>query len=188
MPLSPPVERALSQTRAIECSCYRRADGMWDAEGHLTDVAGYDFHNDFRGTITAGTPIHDMWIRLTLDRNVEVHEVEVKMDGTPYAICPAIEAAFQKLRGLRIGAGWNRQVRELLGGVNGCIHVIDLLRPVATVGFKTVNREKRAESAGGVEDGPVDDRQPHHVNSCHALASDGLVVRERWPEFYTGPR
>ncbi|MPY71920.1 MAG: DUF2889 domain-containing protein [Alphaproteobacteria bacterium] len=183
MPLSPPVERTHSQTRAIECSCYRRADGMWDVEGHLTDVAGYAFDNAFRGTIHAGTPIHDMWVRLTLDENVEIREVEVKMDGVPYEICPAIEAAFQKLKGLRIGGGWNRKLRELLGGAQGCIHVVDLLRPVATVGFKTVNREKRA---GGIGETPVDDRQPYHVNSCHALASDGPIVRDRWPQFYTG--
>ena len=188
MPLSPPVERTHSQTRTMTCACYRRTDGMWDAEGHLTDVAGYAFENEWRGTIEPGTPIHDMWVRLTLDRNVEIREVEVKMDGTPYAVCPGIEAAFQKLVGERIGGGWNRRLRELLGGVQGCIHVVDLLRPVATVGFKTVNREKRAvaQAAGEVGEAPVDDRQPYHVNSCHALASDGPIVRDRWPDFYTG--
>ena len=29
-------------------------------------------------------------------------------------------------------------------------------------------------------------RKPRIIDSCHAYASDGLVVKEAWPEFYTG--
>lgn len=25
------------------------------------------------------------------------------------------------------------------------------------------------------------------IDSCHAYASDGAVVRRRWPDLYTGP-
>ena len=83
MPLSPPVTREPIQTRSMECACFRRTDGLWDVEGHLTDVAAYDFPNYYRGIIHAGEPIHDMWIRLTLDENVEIRAVEVRMDGVP---------------------------------------------------------------------------------------------------------
>ena len=68
MPLSPNVDRDPIHTRAIECKSYRRSDGLWDIEGHLTDVKAYPFLNDFRGEVKAGEPLHDMWIRLTVDR------------------------------------------------------------------------------------------------------------------------
>jgi hypothetical protein len=185
MPLSSPVEREPVQTRKMECACFRRSDGMWDVEGRLTDVAAYSFPNYFRGMIPAGEPIHDMWIRLTLDASVEIREVEVKMDGVPYEGCPGIAAAFGRLKGLRIGPGWNRKIRELFGGPRGCVHVVDLLRPVATVGFKTVKRE-----AGRLDKAPAErgDESPYQIDSCHMLAADGPIVRERWPDRYTGPR
>ena len=30
--------------------------------------------------------------------------------------------------------------------------------------------------------------RPKRIDSCHALSSDGDVVKKRWPEFYTGPK
>ena len=30
-------------------------------------------------------------------------------------------------------------------------------------------------------------RRPGFIDSCHAFASDGEVVRKSWPDFYTGP-
>ena len=67
MPLSPAAPRQHIHTRIVDCRGYRRADGLWDIEGHITDVKTYDFGNHFRGAIAAGTPVHDMWVRLTLD-------------------------------------------------------------------------------------------------------------------------
>ena len=72
MPLSPPAERQHIHTRRVTCQGFRRADGLWDIEGHITDVKTYPFANDYRGTIEPGDPIHDMWIRLTLDDSFEV--------------------------------------------------------------------------------------------------------------------
>ncbi|MBO6784243.1 MAG: DUF2889 domain-containing protein, partial [Alphaproteobacteria bacterium] len=45
MPLSPPAEREHIHTRTVECAGYRRTDGLWDIEGHLTDVKTYTFEN-----------------------------------------------------------------------------------------------------------------------------------------------
>jgi hypothetical protein len=44
---------------------YQREDGMWDIEGHLRDIKGYAFESEWRGKVEEGTPVHDMWIRLT---------------------------------------------------------------------------------------------------------------------------
>ncbi len=38
MPLSPPAaSREHIHTRVVECRGYRRDDGLWDIEGHITD-------------------------------------------------------------------------------------------------------------------------------------------------------
>ena len=183
MPLSAPNERDPIQTRSIEVSSYRRVDGQWDVEGRLRDTSAYSFENEYRGTINAGVPIHDMWLRLTLDQNIIITSVDVAMDGTPYAICPGIEFAFQKLIGENIGPGWNRRVLALLGGSKGCIHMVDLLRPIGTVGYKTVKREVEKNKQTSKEQ---TNDMPYQVDTCYAMASDGAVVKKRWPHLYTG--
>lgn len=183
-----PVGRAPIHTRAIECSSFSRDDGLWDIEGHLTDVKAYAFDNKFRGTIEPGEPLHDMWIRLTVDRDFVIQAVETQIAAGPFEICPAITPAFQKLVGTKIGAGWNRQVRERVGGVQGCTHLVDLLRPIATVAFHTVrwsdSSPKAKKSQAGKTGKKSRPRPP--LNTCHAWASDGEAVRTEFPEFYTG--
>ena len=76
MPLSSPTERKHIHTRQVACQGFRRADGLWDIEGHITDIKTYPFANDYRGAIQPGDPIHDMWIRLTVDDGFEVKAVE----------------------------------------------------------------------------------------------------------------
>jgi len=105
MPLPPPVEREQQHSRQYDFRGYRRADGLWDIEGHLTDTKTYGFDNDHRGRIEAGDPIHNMWIRLTIDEEFLVHDIDAVTDDGPYAICPAITPNFQKIKGERIGAG-----------------------------------------------------------------------------------
>lgn len=184
MPLSnPDIKREPVHTRAIECQSFRRIDGCWDIEGHLTDIKAYSFFNDFRGKINPGDPLHDMWLRLTVNREFIVREVEVSTDAGPYALCSAILPEFQKLKGLKIGPGWNRQVKKKLGGAKGCAHLVDMLRPIATVAFHTVRWSKSSPANKDHADQTVT-RPP--INTCHVWASDGDKIREEYPNFYQG--
>jgi len=183
MPLTPPAEREPMHTRTIECRGYRRRDGMWDIEGHLTDVKAYAFENDHRGTIRPGEPLHDMWIRLTVDDALTIQAVEAVTDAAPYGVCPSIAPNFQRLVGLAIKPGFTARVKQLLGGVEGCTHLVDLLGPVATTAFQTVFPVLARERAGAIEGGAAPGRRPVLLNTCHAFASDGDLVRRRWPAF-----
>lgn len=175
------VDRDPIHTRAIECRSYRRADGLWDIEGHLTDIKAYSFSNSFRGEIVPGEPLHDMWIRLTVDRDFIVQSVDAVTDAGPYALCPAILPSFQKLKGLKIGPGWNRRVREHLGGSKGCAHLVDMLKPIATVAFHTV---RWSDSAPANEGGQPEKVSRPPVNTCHVWAADGELIRTEHPDFY----
>ncbi|MCC7273443.1 MAG: DUF2889 domain-containing protein [Alphaproteobacteria bacterium] len=183
MPLSTPAPRAHVHTRRIECRGYRRDDGLWDIEGHLVDSKTYSFEMQSRGDMPPGEAIHDMWIRLTVDDTLVVRGIEAVTDASPYAICPAITPNFQRVVGLSIKSGWTQEVRTLLGGVEGCTHLVELLGPVATTAYQTIipwlSRERRL--AG------VPPRRPGHLDSCHALRTDGPVVRDHWPAYYAGP-
>ena len=120
MPLSSAAPREHIHTRSIDCRGYRRSDGLWDIEGHLTDTKTYGFSNHFRGELAPGAPVHDMSLRLTVDDRLVIHAVEAVTESGPYEVCPSIAPNFQRLVGLRIYPGFQKQVRDLLGGVQGC--------------------------------------------------------------------
>ena len=181
MPLSDAAPREALHDRSIECRGFRRDDGLWDIEAHIVDTKTYAFENTARGEIRPGDAIHDMWLRLTVDDGFVIRGVEAAMDASPFPVCPAITPAFAKLAGVRLGRGWSHAVRERLGGVNGCTHLVELLRPVATVAFQTIWSARRRDAG---EDRPA--RKPPQINQCHALSSAGAIVREQFPEWYSG--
>ncbi len=182
MPLPPPAApREHLHTRQVECRGYRRADGLWDVEGHLLDRKTHPEHAVERGTIAPGEPIHDMWLRLTVDGDLTIRAVAAAMDLTPYRICPSVAPNFQRLYGLTIGPGFLAKVRHLLGRTEGCTHLVELIGPVATTAFQTIQPQRWRPATN---DAPA---RPELLDSCHAYARDGAVVRREWPQFYTGP-
>src|SRR5256885_9859947 len=77
------VERELTHTRRVRFEGYRRADGLWDIEAHLSDIKNHDYHLK-TGVRRAGQPIHEMWLRLTIDRNLTILDAAASMDALPY--------------------------------------------------------------------------------------------------------
>ena len=200
MPLSPPIGRQHLHTRRVVCQGFFRDDGLWDIEGRITDETTYEHANEWRGPLKPGDFVHDMSIRLTVDHKFTIIDVEAVTDKSPYRMCGDIAPDFKKLIGLRIGGGFHRAVRERLGGVHGCTHIVELLGPVATTAFQTVSSSKARElnrahrARSGDTSKPADStatsrprRKPYVVDTCHAWASDGAVVRRWAPDFYTGP-
>src|SRR3990167_6011827 len=200
MPLSPPVGRQHLHTRRVVCQGFFRDDGLWDIEGRITDEKTYEHANEWRGALKPGDFVHDMSIRLTVDGNFAIVDVEAVTDKSPYRMCGDIAPDFRKLVGLRIGGGFHRAVRERLGGVHGCTHIVELLGPVATTAFQTVSSGKAREldrahraKSGNVPETPDSSappkprRKPYVIDTCHAWAAGGTVVKRWAPDFYTGP-
>ena len=187
MPLSAPAERELLHSRDITLRGYRRADGLFDIEAHLTDTKTDSPHNSTgRREKPPGEPIHGMWLRLTVNEDMTVVACEASSDHTPYAICPGAAPNFARLAGLRIGPGFNRAVAERVGGTAGCTHLRELLGQMATVAFQTLYplraRKESEEAARHATPGaPPPRRLPPMVGSCIAYAPDSPVTLARWP-------
>lgn len=197
MPLSPPAPREALHTRAITITGYQRADGMFDIEAALTDTKTYSFPNDNRGTIEAGEPLHGMFLRLTVDAAMRIHKAEAATDYAPYAVCPGAAPAFGRLEGLTIGRGFLKAANQAVGGPIGCTHLRELLQQMATTAFQTIKPARAKQELDRERTKPVGDaldaRISRHfgggeaiVDTCLAYASDGAIVRQRWPHLYTG--
>ncbi len=182
MPLSKPTaDRDPIHTRRITCSGYRRDDGLWDIEGHLVDTKTYDFPNHDRGQVKAGEPVHEMWLRLTVDDELVIRDAEAVTEHSPYRICPAITPNFERLKGTQIKSGWRKAVHALVGGVHGCTHLREMLGPIATTAFQTIYPIK-ARRHLKPNSSPAD--RPLLIGTCHAYAADSDVVKRLWPAFH----
>lgn len=184
MPLPPPEgPREALHARSVICRGFRRADGLWDIEGRMLDAKEYAFDSRWRGRLEPGTPVHEMWARLTLDDRFTVVDVAVSSDHHPFPNCARIEPAYRTLIGTRLAPGWTRLVRDRLGGTAGCTHLTRLFQELAVVALQTILPVRSREEGEAAMHG---DRKPGHLDGCHALATDGPIVRELYPRWYRG--
>jgi hypothetical protein len=202
MPLTPPADRDRLHTRSIEINGYRRTDGLYDIEAHLTDRKSFGQTNYDRGYIEAEEPIHDMWLRLTISEDMRIQAVEAVSDKTPYRMCPTAAPNFSRLTGMQIKAGFLKEVNNVVGGVAGCTHLRELMQQMATTAFQTINpaKAKRALAAEGVSvegrgsdvfDKKITEQwgsggQQRILNTCLAYDDKGPLVKRRWPHLYKG--
>ena len=182
MALPQPVAREKKHHRKIDCEGFLRSDGLYDIDVHMVDTRTYDcsydeFHRD--GLIRAGEPVHDMWLRFTIDLDFLIHDVQAASAQTPFAVCPNAAAAMRALIGLRIGGGWLKQARERVGPAVSCTHLMDLLGQLAATAYQTLHAalEERELQRPEREKPPI-------LDTCLALSSSGEVVKNLWPQFY----
>jgi hypothetical protein len=182
VPLTAAAKRKLAHTRVVTCHGYQRDDGLWDIEGRIVDTKPYRFKNrDRGGWIEADEALHDMSIRLTINLELEVLDVDASIDGSPYNYCKSVIAVTKNLIGLRIAPGWTQKSKIAMGSNRGCTHLTELLGPVATTAIQTIASERSTrneEKSAGNSNAFLD--------SCHTYAADSPVVKLHWPEQYKG--
>jgi len=182
MGLPEAAPREKKHQRKIDCVGYQREDGLWDIDVHMVDTRTYDctydeYHRG--GLIRAGEPVHDMWLRFTIDLDFMIHDVQAASVQTPFDICPRAADSMPDLVGLRIGHGWLKQVRERIGHERSCTHLMDLLGQLAATAYQTLHAELEAR-----EDARPEREKPPIIDTCLALSSHSEVVRNLWPRFH----
>lgn len=171
------TKRTLSHTRNIQVQAFEREDGLWDIEALLTDKKHFDLATPDRALIASDDFLHDMFLRIALDLDMTIQEVEATMSDTPYIRCPDVLPNYQRLIGVTIGAGWQREVKQRLAAVEGCTHLRELLGPMATVAYQAITDAVYR---------PVDYRSNPQVfkpliDSCYGLDAKGDVIPRLWP-------
>jgi hypothetical protein len=173
---APEVERELTHTRRVRYEGYKRKDGLWDIEAHLTDVKNHDYALK-TGVRRAGQPIHDMWVRITIDRQMKIVDARASSDSVPYpGGCETIAPAYSKLIGLSLVKEFRKNVREALGGVRGCTHITEMLGGLPTAAIQTF--------AGEVPEEREDGRRPFQLDQCHALETSSETVKKWYPKWH----
>ena len=183
-PSTPPagavVTREELHFRRIDMRGFRRSDGLYEVEGRVIDRKPHDFSPGGIGNVVqANQPVHDIGVRLVFDDQMVVRGVETFMEATPFATCRGGGGALQSLKGVRIGRGWNREVRSRIAAAQSCTHLTELLIPLATAALQSLSttrkgRPDRLDATG----------RPTKIDSCFAYGAHRDKVQRRWPEFH----
>ena len=173
----PKVPRERLHCRTVTFDGFARTDGLFDIEAHIVDVKDHDF-DLLTGIRPAGIPVHDMWVRVTIDREFVIHAIEAVTDSMPYAGgCDRITPAYGKLVGANLVSGFRKHLHDLLGGVRGCTHITEMLSYLPTAAVQTFAGLQREDEGEG---------KPFQLDRCHALETTSNTVRRYYPKWYRG--
>jgi hypothetical protein len=179
-------------TRSIRVEAFARDDGLWDLEAELIDTKARDFPLA-TGTRKAGDPVHEMRLTVTIDTQLNIVDANAVAAWVPYrGHCDAIAPDYRKLIGLNLTQDFRRQLRERLGGVQGCTHITELagVLPTAAVQsfagevFKTRDSAQGAHAGSAANTEKEPERKPFQLDRCHALRTDGAAVKQFYPRWY----
>ena len=177
MPLSSPAARERLHRRGVSYEGFRRDDGLFDIEAHITDHKDRDYKLAM-GTRSKDIPVHTMWARVTIDRRFEVIDIEAVTDEMPYpGQCNRIGPEYKKLIGSNLLKGFRKSIADNLGGVKGCTHLSELLGYLPTAAVQTFAGIKNEADS-------VDGKKPFQLDSCHALATNTETVRMYYPKWF----
>jgi hypothetical protein len=182
MPLTVPhPERRLTHRRTLEVEVHARPDRLWEVEAVLTDVKTRDAPMS-DGVRKAGTPIHQLRLHLLINARLDILQAGSQSEWAPYpAHCPAHGDAYSSLEGLNLARGFRRAVTERLGGVRGCTHLTELSQVLPTAVIQGMVGET-IDPRGTQSAEP-----PFQLDRCHALRTDGEVVRLHYPRWHRQP-
>lgn len=186
MPLSLPISRrVLRHSRAIQIDAFARDDGLWDLDARISDIKTRDTALA-SGMRPSGTPIHDMFLRVTIDIEFNILAVDAASDQVPYpGYCDTIAPAYGKLVGLNLVKGFRKALHANLGDILGCTHLSQLAVLLPTVAIQAF--------AGEVFDPHEDTKfaseqgKPFQLDRCHALRIDGAAVAKYYPSWAITP-
>jgi hypothetical protein len=195
MPLSLPVSRQLRHRRAIRMEAFERDDGLWDIEACLTDEKPRDVKLA-TGVRPQGLPIHELWLRITIDRTFAIVGAEAASDWAPYGqLCSASNPAYRALIGLNLVQNFRRESSRLLAGTTGCTHLTELCAVLPTAAIQAFAGEVWNTEKGGAPGESPDntaatnqaiqtDKPPFQLGRCNALRFDGEAVRQHYPRWF----
>ncbi|SFI08391.1 Protein of unknown function [Collimonas sp. OK307] len=180
--------RALKHTRAIHIEAFVRDDDLWEIDAHVTDTKPFDLSLP-SGNLLAGQPLHSLWLRLTLDRQFVIVDVEANSEAVPYSgYCNTIAPDYKKLIGLSLVKGFRHTLRENIGGTLGCTHLTELAQILPTAALQAFGHEIDPDRNRDRQGDPAaEQKKPAQLDRCHALRSDGAVVAKYYPKWAISP-
>jgi hypothetical protein len=170
-------------TRRVTYRGYEREDGLWDIEGELTDTLAYALQTD-TGKRAPGENVHNMSVRVTVDDDMKVLDIQAVMDSAPLPDCTTARPSLEKLIGCVLGPGWRKNIGAHMGGAKGCTHLRELLFGLGSAAYQTIFPRRRQQAGHGMSSPGSDAAVPRHVGQCIGWDVSGTAVLRHYPQVH----
>ncbi len=161
------------QQRSITIKTFEVDDDILAIEGTLTDERLCKTYIYLLSAIVDPSTIHHITVRIMVSvPDLIIKSVHTDMHEVPSDVCRTIKDIGDKLVGLSLARGFINNIKRLLGGTNGCLHIYNLLlsmRSAAFQGFFTYC--SRVQEDGSLRNLHFDESLL--VNSCHLWSESG---------------
>ena len=178
------LNKAPLHNRNIFLRGFINKDNLFEIEAELIDTKHYNVPNKDRGDILKGEPIHHMKIKCIIDKEMTIIFASALTLKGPFNICKYANKNFNKLVGIKIKSGWKKEALKVIGGLKGCTHISELLSPIATTAFQTIEGYKSQKNRKIKKLNDTKNKKPKLIGTCHAFNPKGEVVKRIWPEWY----
>lgn len=166
-------------TRRIEVASYDCGRDGIIVEGSLKDDRLQPIHRPDGKQVAPGR-VHHMIIRMQVrGPNLTIEDIDVEMPTVPYKECLETLTSLEPVKGLQIASGFTNEVKDLVGGVKGCAHLMALLVSMASA---AVQGAWAAVSRRPAEQSDYRDR------AMEAIVDTCRVWRTGGPKFKARPK
>lgn len=163
-------------TRQIDVTTYDCGDDAMILEGRLKDDRFQEIFHSTGENIPPGT-VHHMIIRMQVSNpGLTIEDIDVDMPTVPHAECPQTRTSLEPVKGMKISGGFTNRVKDLVGGVKGCAHLVALLVAMASAavqGSWAAAARKPVEPALYMDKG-----MDLVINTCQVWRADGPMVQK----------
>lgn len=168
--------------RNIDIATYPVDESRIVVEGRLVDRRLKDYYL-VTGEKNGAGEIHHMVVRILVEGlNMTIEDVEVDLVTVPREECGEVRESLALVKGVRIIHGFSEQVRNLLGGVKSCTHLVTLLLamgPAALQGLWSYKSQKPINlSSPDIDQVRIERLMKTLVNTCHVWRSDGPAFKK----------
>jgi hypothetical protein len=165
-------------TRRIEVATYDCGRDGIIVEGSLKDDRLQPIHRPDGKQVEPGR-VHHMIIRMQVrGPDLTIEDIDVEMPTVPYEECIETQASLEPVIGMQIASGFTNEVKDLVGGVKGCAHLVALLVSMASAavqGAWTAVSRRPAEQSGY-----LDRAMEAIVDTCRVWRKDGPRFKIHW--------
>ncbi len=73
---------------------------------------------------------HNFVLEVTTDADLKIIDTKLHLNKGPYETCDGMHKLVQNVKGVKIEKGYNKTIAEIVGGKEGCTHLIDLFAEI----------------------------------------------------------
>lgn len=120
--------------------------------------------------------LHHMTVRLLVRvPDMLIEDIEAEMHTVPRDECHDILSAFQAVKGMSIQQGFTGKLKEKLGGVKGCTHMLHLLTTLAPAAMQGMWAGRSRQRSTGLNLRRLLSMKKILIDSCYAWREGGTA-------------